>query len=147
MKTSKTCNLLNMVLFQLLNKIKKKLMINNLLTIICILLLHAGTISTEHKSAECEHNHLATIKVHAIDCAHNNHSCLECTNSEKSSIPKTFIKRVSVNRRNVFRNNTAYKYFPPTNRLTNYQLPYTTSSEPPGNLVIHRFLDSVIILT
>lgn len=122
-------------------------MINNLLTIICISLLLAGGISTEHKNVECRHDHLITVKVQHIDCAHNNSICLECTDNTKSNIVKTIIKRVSVNKKNVVRNNATHKCLPLTDLVSNCHLPYTISSEPPGNLIIHRFLASVIILT
>jgi len=122
-------------------------MINNLLAVICAFLLLTGSTFTEHKNTECKRDHLTTIKVHKIDCAHNNYVCLECADHVKSNISKTTIRRVSVGRKNVFRNKTTYKYFSLKNRDFNHCLSYTLSTEPPGNLVIHRFLASVIILT
>ncbi len=121
-------------------------MIHNLLAITCVSLLLVGGIFTEHKNTECERDHLTTIKVHELDCAHNDYACLECEDYVKSNISKTTMRRVSVGKKHVFRSKTTYKYFSPINKYFNHQLSYTLSTEPPGNLVIHSILASVIIL-
>jgi hypothetical protein len=122
-------------------------MINNLLTIICVLFLLIGGNYTQQKSVEHKRDHLITARVLHADCAHNSPVCLECTDGVKFNIRKDIIRRVSVNKKNVFRNKTTYKYFLQTNKFSNYQLLYTISSIPTGNLIIHKFLASVIILT
>lgn len=121
-------------------------MINNLLAITCAFLLLVGGGLAEHKNTECERDHLITIKAHELNCTHNNFTCLECEYDVKFNISKTTIRRVSVGKKHTFRSKTTYKYFPPINTYFNHQLSYTLSTEPPGNLIIHSILASVIIL-
>lgn len=122
-------------------------MINNLLTIICALFLLIGGNYTQQRSVEHKRDHLITVRVRHINCAHNSPICLKCTDGVKFNIQKNNIRRVSANKKNVFRNKTTYKYFLPPDKFSNYLLSYTISSSPSGNLIIHKFLASVIILT
>lgn len=116
------------------------------MTIICVFLLLAGGIFTKHNDVQCESEHLTVIKTHGIDCSHDDFACFECIDNANLNASKNSTRPVSVNKKNVFRKKTTYKYSTLENGIFKVKIPYANSTEPPGSLVIHRFLASVIIL-
>ena len=120
-------------------------MIINLVTTICILaLVFAGNASIL-KVSGCFHETEGIFEHHDVDCDHDSYNCRECKKIVTGIIVPSISKRVLHFEKIIPRNCNILKFSLAFDRDSGYRLINTRLSEPPGKLLLHTLLASVII--